>query len=142
MDEIDFNMAYLNPANPFKWMNGEVAAFHKKSGMAIGAYSSICNGLLTKYFRTGDTSMWDERQISVYANERTFERACRIGKVSSETGFTPTQIQLAWLLSQPYGLPCFPIVGARTVDQLNDSFGALKCELTGDMVNYLTSIEA
>jgi len=137
MDEIEMNLADLNPTNPFKWMNDEVAAFHHASGVAVGAYSSICNGLLTKYLRTGDMRMWDERQVSVYANERTFEKARRIGKVAAETGFTPTQIQLAWVLSQPYGLPCFPIVGARTVAQLEDSFGALDCTLTKDIVDYL-----
>lgn len=137
MDEIEMNLADLNPGCDFKWMDEETARFHTGTNMAIGAYSSICNGLLTKYLKTGDTRMWSERQIRVYGNERTFERARRVGKIAAETGFTPTQVQLAWVLAQPHGLPCFPIVGARRVEQLRDSLGALDCTLTRDMVDYL-----
>lgn len=144
VNEIEMNLAFLNrlPEVMCKWMNDEFIAFHQSSGMAVGAYSPICNGLLTKYLRDGDTRAWNEWQIRTYAGERTMNRARRIGKLARETGYAPTQLQLAWVLAQPYGFPVFPILGARTVDQLTDSLTALDCTLTQDMIDYLTGEEA
>lgn len=145
MNEIEMNLAILNPPQPgvfCKWMNEDFIAFHRKNGLAAGGYSPICNGLLTKYLRDGDTRVWSEWQIKTYANEHTFARARRVGQLAKESGFTPTQIQLAWVLAQPYGFPVFPILGARTVDQLKDSLTALDCTLTQDMLDYLTDKEA
>ncbi len=140
VDEIEMNLATPNVRNReynCKWLDGEYAAYHRSTGMPVGAYSPIANGILTKYLRDGDTRAWNAHQNRMYTNERTFEAARRVGRVAEETGYTPTQVQMAWILSQPLGFPCFPIVGARTPEQLADSLGSVSCELTPDMIRYL-----
>lgn len=140
VNEIEMNLAHKNRPNhgyTTKWLDGEYIAYHLKTGMAVGAYSPICNGLLTKFVRDGDVSAWKPWQIASYENEYNYEAARRVKTLSDETGLTPTQLQLAWVLSQPYGLTCFPILGARTVEQLKDSLGGVGFELTQDMIEYL-----
>ncbi|MBO7405981.1 MAG: aldo/keto reductase [Clostridia bacterium] len=140
LDEIEMNLTRLNVDNHAwhcNWLDGEYAAYHRETGMAVGAYSPIANGILTKYLRDGDTRAWRPHALKTYTTVYNFEAARRIGRLAEETGFTPTQIQMAWVLAQPFGFPCFPIVGARTPDQLRDSLGGLNCTLTPDMIRYL-----
>lgn len=139
VSEIEMNLASINPQPGAlcRWADEDTISFHQSTGMAVGAYSPICNGLLSKYLRDGDTRAWRDWQVSTYACERTFERARRVGKLAEETGYTPTQIQLAWVLAQPYGFPVFPILGARNTDQLKETLLALDVTLTRDMIGYL-----
>jgi len=140
IDEIEMNLARKNRPNhgsSIKWLDDEYIAYHENTAMAVGAYSPICNGLFTKYLRDGDTSAWLPWQLASYENEYNFEAARRVQKAAYETGLTPTQLQLAWVLSQPYNFTCFPIVGARTVDQLKDSLGGVGVELPRDVIDYL-----
>ena len=140
VDEIEMNLTRLNVDNHAwhcNWLDEEYIAYHRETGMPVGAYSPIANGILTKYLRDGDTRAWRPHCVKTYTNEYNFAAARRIGKLAEETGFTPTQIQLAWVLAQPFGFPCFPIVGARTPEQLKDSLGGLNCALTPDMIRYL-----
>ncbi|MCR5264811.1 MAG: aldo/keto reductase [Clostridiales bacterium] len=144
IDEIEMNLTHLNVDNNSchcKWLDREYAEYHKSAGMAVGTYSPIANGVLTKYLRDGDTRSWKPHQINTYSNDRNFETAKRIGRLAAETGYSPTAIQMAWHLSQPYGFVSFPIIGARNVEQLSDSLSCLGCRLTPDMADYLTPAE-
>ena len=144
LDEIEMSLSRLNYTNAergIKWMDGDYIAYHRETGMPVAAYSPICNGLLTKYLRDGDVRAWSEWQIKSHLNDANLETARRLGKVAAETGCTPTQVQIAWQLAQPYGFVSFPIVGARTVAQLQDSLSGIDCTLTPEMIEYLTPKE-
>ena len=55
--------------------------------------------------------------------------------MAEETGATPAQVSLAWLQAQP--TVTAPIVGARTVAQLEENLGAADVELTAGQVERL-----
>ncbi len=46
----------------------------------------------------------------------------------SHPGSTPAQVALAWLIAQPD--VCSPVIGARTLEQLQDNLGALSLALS------------
>ena len=145
LNEIEMNLTRRNTKNSEtipKWLDDEYIAYHRKTGMPVAAYSPIASAVLTKYLRDGNMDAWTQYQVTGYDNEYNFEIARRLGKLSRETGFSTTQIQLAFVLAQPYGFACFPILGARTVEQLKDSLGGLSCPMTRDMIGYLTQKEA
>jgi aryl-alcohol dehydrogenase-like predicted oxidoreductase len=50
--------------------------------------------------------------------------------VARETGATRNQVVLAWLIGD--SLPTIPLVGASSVDQLQESLDAVDLELTAD----------
>lgn len=140
MDEIEMNLARLNRSNHrdvSKWLDEEYIAHHEQTGMPVAAYSPVCNALLTKYLRDGDTRAWKSHQLRFYENDYNFEIARRLGRLSAETGRTPTQLQLAWVLSQPFGFPCFPILGARSVEQLKETLDGIDFEMTREMAEFL-----
>ncbi|MBA2311916.1 MAG: aldo/keto reductase [Actinobacteria bacterium] len=60
---------------------------------------------------------WERR-----ANERNWNIIDAVGTVVEETGKTYPQVALNWLLSRP-GVTA-PIIGARTMEQLEDNLGA------------------
>ena len=66
------------------------------------------------------------------AKLEAFERLC------DETGEKPAIVALAWLLQRP-GVTA-PIVGPRTVDQLEDAIRAEKLSLSSDVLSKLDAI--
>ena len=144
VDEIEMNLCRLNWVSRefhLKWMDEEAIADHQRTGMPAAAYSPIASAVLSKYLRDGDTRAWLEWQVRNYANDDNFAMARRLQKLEEETGFTTVQLQLAFVLAQPYGFPTFPILGASKVSQLKESLKALECPMTDDMIRYLLKKE-
>lgn len=140
IDEIEMNLTQRNVSNAnsnIKWLDADYIAYHNTSGRAVGAYSPLAVGVLTKLLRNGDTRDWSPYQIGKYDTPHNREIARRLKRLSEETGYTPTQLQLAWILNQPYAFTCFPIVGASKLYQLEDSIKAVDIRLTPDMLRML-----
>ncbi len=78
---------------------------------------------------------WDRR-----ATERNWNVLDVVGEISESTGKSYAQISLNWLLRQP--AVTVPIVGARTIEQLDDNLGAAGWELDGDQVRRLSEAGA
>ncbi len=55
--------------------------------------------------------------------------------IAEERGIPRAQVALAWLLHQP--VVCAPIVGARTVQHLDDAIAALDVTLTNEEIERL-----
>jgi aryl-alcohol dehydrogenase-like predicted oxidoreductase len=79
---------------------------------------------------------WQE-QWAAYANERTWAILDVLRAVAAESGHTPAQVALRWLLQRP-GVTA-PIIGARDPAQLAENLAATGWSLTGGQVERLTS---
>ena len=66
---------------------------------------------------------WEKRD-----EERNWRIVDAVVEIASETGKSPSQVALNWLLTRP--VVAAPIVGARTVEQLEDNLGAVGWSLT------------
>ncbi|GAA2066857.1 aldo/keto reductase [Leifsonia soli] len=69
---------------------------------------------------------WEARN----ADPRTWEIIDAVDAVARETGVSASQVSLAWLSDRPAVTSV--ILGARTVEQLEDNLGAADLELTGE----------
>ncbi|MFW5642658.1 MAG: aldo/keto reductase [Alkalispirochaeta sp.] len=78
---------------------------------------------------------WGERW-SNYNNEFTWGVLDALHQVSAETGHTPAQVALNWLLRND--TVTAPIIGVRTMAQFTDNIGAVGWMLTDDQMNTLT----
>ena len=58
----------------------------------------------------------------------TLVEALRV--IAQESGATPAQLAIAWVLSR--GTDILPVIGARTREQLRETLGALDLTLTKD----------
>ena len=111
-------------------------------GLGVVPWSPLAWGFLTgKYTResTADSSKAsiDERFEENYLTDENFEALDVLLDVSDEVDATPAQVALAWQLHHPDITA--PIVGARTVEQLEENLGAGDVSLTDEQVERLTA---
>lgn len=139
IDEIQFNMAGDNERNinACKYLSPDFIALHEEDGKCIGGYSPLAAGCIAKLIRDGDTRNWRRETALRFDNAYTTEVAKRIKRLSEETGWTPSQIQLAWLLNPPFPFPSFLIFGASAPAQLEDSMRSFDITLTPEMIAWL-----
>jgi len=108
--------------------------------LAVCPYSPLAGGFLTgKYERTGEDptdfegpegargDIYDSFE-EYYLSERGWHVLDEIRAVADESDATPAQVALRWLIDQP-DFTCVPIVGARTVEQLDENVGAVDVSL-------------
>lgn len=110
----------------------ELLPLCRKEGVGVIPFSPLAKGWLSGRFEHGMTEppadsriasasgrmRWDE-----YGTEHTWTALDALHAVASETGHTPAQVALNWLLDAP-GVTA-PIIGARTPQQLDDNLGAV-----------------
>jgi aryl-alcohol dehydrogenase-like predicted oxidoreductase len=115
--QIEWSLATHDPAvvgDPTCLFVGrEDFDFHRRSGLALMAYSSQAKG----FFDTSRSKR--PREYDQPANHARRERAIAL---AARRGMTANQIALAWLTSQPF--PTVAIAGPRTRAQMLDSLGA------------------
>jgi aryl-alcohol dehydrogenase-like predicted oxidoreductase len=106
-------------------------------GMTVTPWSPLANGVLTGKYNKHPVATG--RLTSGGSRNRVTERGLAVADVvltvAAELGCTPAQVALAWLLAQPGSV--IPLIGARSVDQLEDNLGCLDVELTGDQLRRL-----
>lgn len=115
----------------------EVIPACQSYGVGIIPWSPLGGGLLGGVLqkvaegRRADARM-QERIEKHRAQLEAYERFCR------EIGERPADVALAWLLRQP--AVTAPIIGPRTLDQLNDSLRALEIILNDEVLARLDAI--
>jgi aryl-alcohol dehydrogenase-like predicted oxidoreductase len=114
----------------------------QNEGVGVIPWSPLRGGWLSGKYRRGmdappaDTRIsdaeknnWSERW-SVYANERTWDVIDQLLAISDEIEKTPAQVALNWILNRP-GVTA-PIIGVRTMAQLEDNLGAAGWSLSAE----------
>ena len=81
----------------------------------------------------GWSESWD-----TYANERTWSVLDTLFAVAAETGKSPAQVSLRWLLQRP-GVTA-PILGVRTLRHLEDNLGATGWTLDAGQMQRLDEV--
>jgi aryl-alcohol dehydrogenase-like predicted oxidoreductase len=120
----------------------------RNEGVGVVPWAPMRGGWLTGKYRRGMTSAppdtrWEadkqpwlgDWQRSV--DERTWTVTETVLAVAEEAGRTPAQVALRWLLQRP-GVTA-PIVGARTLPQLDDNLGAAGWTLDDKQMDRLTA---
>jgi aryl-alcohol dehydrogenase-like predicted oxidoreductase len=84
-----------------------------------------------------DGGGWPEAW-QTYAHERTWDVIDVLVEVAEQTGRSPAQVALRWLLQRP--AVTAPIIGARTLEQLEDNLGAAGTPLDAEHLDRLTAV--
>ncbi len=111
--------------------DSEVSSLHKTMQLPLVAYSSQAGGFFASKY--DDIPILSDNfpkpgMQDRYGNDESTRRrevACQLGQ---EKGCSTNQIALAYLLHQPF--PVYPIVGPRSVAQLDDAMQAISVTLT------------
>ncbi len=97
------------------------------------AWSSQGRGFFTD--RAGRDKRDDEELVRVWYSDRNFGRRDRAIELAQKLGRSPIHIALAYVVAQPF--PVIPLIGPRTVAELEDSLSALDIKLTPEQVKWL-----
>jgi aryl-alcohol dehydrogenase-like predicted oxidoreductase len=121
----------------------ELLPLCRDRGLAVLPWSPLAGGILTGKYRRGEDlpagTRGGDADEPITFTYRLDERAWRVvdavGKVAADTGRTSAQVALNWVLARP-GITA-PILGVRSLDQLEDNLGALGWQLEDDQRNAL-----
>jgi predicted dehydrogenase/aryl-alcohol dehydrogenase-like predicted oxidoreductase len=97
------------------------------------AWSSQGRGFFTD--RAGRDKLDNEELVRVWYNEKNFGRRDRAVQLARELGKSPIHVALAYVLHQPF--PVVPLIGPRTLAELDDSMSAFDIKLTPEQVRWL-----
>ncbi|MGQ8634083.1 aldo/keto reductase [Agrobacterium sp. DKPNP3] len=97
------------------------------------AWSSQGRGFFTD--RAGRDKHDDEEIVRVWYSDRNFVRRDRAIELAQKLGRHPIHIALAYVIAQPF--PVIPLIGPRTIAELEDSLSALDIALTDEQVKWL-----
>lgn len=120
-------------------------------GIGVIPWSPLRGGWLTGRYRRGmaappqgsrvdadpDAGGWPEAWAT-YANEQTWDIIDALVDVAEQTGRSPAQVALRWLMQRP-GVTA-PIIGARTLEQLEDNLAAAGEPLAAEHMDRLTAV--
>jgi len=119
----------------------DLAALCIDQGMGVIPYSPLAGGFLTgKYTRgqTPENARLEGDRLARHATDQNFAVIDALRAMGEARGKTVTQMALAWLLTQPFVTA--PIIGANTVEQLEESLGAAGVRLTDDEMTRLDEL--
>jgi aryl-alcohol dehydrogenase-like predicted oxidoreductase len=112
----------------------ELLPLCEAQGLGVLTYNPLAGGMLTGKYKRGEAMPTGVRleafqaYYSRYFTEQALSIVDGFVEAARQRGVTPAQLALAWVLGEPR-VSC-PIVGARNIEQLNDTLGGLKIALT------------
>ena len=112
-------------------------------GLGVIPYSPLAGGFLTEKYQRGQVEPDSARIGGVkrrYFNEQGWAIHDKTQSLAVQKGMTISQIALAWLLSNP--VITSPIIGPRTLEQLEDNLGAAGVRLTEEEKKNLDETSA
>jgi len=119
-------------------------------GLGVLPWSPLGGGILTGKYTRSDLTDENEANVSSerkgviastgHLTERALDIADVVGEVAGETGASRSQVALGWTLRNPAVVS--PIMGARTLAQAEDNFGALGVVFTDEQLDRLDQASA
>ncbi|KAF9369888.1 hypothetical protein CPB97_003217 [Podila verticillata] len=119
-------------------LEAEIQPMCAEHGLGIVPWGILAEGFLTgKHTRekTGET----KRQVTGHAAlPKNWRIVDEVKAIAAEVGKTPAQVALNWTMQKP-GITS-PLLGVRTMEQLEDNLGALEFTLSGEQMARLNAV--
>jgi aryl-alcohol dehydrogenase-like predicted oxidoreductase len=127
-------------------IEADVLPTAQKYGMGVIPWSPLAGGWLSGRYRKGmdapDTKRKDRipsrYDLSTPENQRKLEAADALGKLADEAGMSLVHMAIAFTLQHP--AVTAPIIGPRTMEQLESQLGAADLTLPPDVLDRIDEI--
>jgi aryl-alcohol dehydrogenase-like predicted oxidoreductase len=118
----------------------------QRHGMGVIPWSPLAGGWLTGRYRKGQDLPQSHRaqriparyDLSLPANQRKLEAADGLAALAEEAGMTMIEMALAFVLSHP--AVTAPIIGPRTMEQLESQLPAAEVTLTDEVLDRIDEL--
>jgi aryl-alcohol dehydrogenase-like predicted oxidoreductase len=121
----------------------EILPLAQAKNLGVLTYSPLGAGLLTGKY-TNNKKIADgriannERYKQRYGEESYYEVADKFVLYAEKKGYHPVSLAVAWVMSHPDVTA--PLIGARNLEQLEDSLAAKEINMTDDLRKEITSL--
>jgi aryl-alcohol dehydrogenase-like predicted oxidoreductase len=107
--------------------------------IGVTAWSPLGAGVLTGKYQQKEPVNARKARINGYrSNERNVRVVDEVVRIASEIGRTPAQVSLNWI-RQKKGV-FIPILGARTIEQIQDNLASTEFDLTEEQLQHLDDV--
>jgi aryl-alcohol dehydrogenase-like predicted oxidoreductase len=125
----------------------EILPMAEALGLGAALWSPLGGGLLTGKYRTsaaGRLTDWGGRVVHTEDTGQKTAVVDAVLSVAKETGTPPSHVAVAWVRAAAARstTPLVPVLGPRTLPQLDDYLAALDLELTPDHLQRLDEASA
>ena len=128
-------------------IEAEVLPVCEKYGMGVIPWSPLAGGWLSGRYTSGGESPGESRRaqmipsrydMSIPGNQHKLEAAQQLGKLAEEAGISLIELSLAFVMRHP--AVTAPIIGPRTMEQLDSQLPALETTLSSDLLDRIDEI--
>ncbi len=127
-------------------IEADVLPVTEQFGMGVLPWSPLAGGWLTGRYRLGQEAPESSRakrlpgrfDLSIPGNQRKLEAADALAELAEKTGISLIHLALAFVLQHP-GVTA-PIIGPRTMEQLESQLGAVDVSLGSDVLDAIDEI--
>ena len=118
----------------------DLAELGHNEDVTLLAYSPLAVGLLTGNYAGDVTPEGSRRSVNPDLHgritPRVWEAVSSYLGIAHDHGLDPVQMAIAWIKTRPF--PVIPIIGARTIDQLEVVLGAADLTLGDDVLKAIS----
>lgn len=121
----------------------ELARVCETYGLGVIPYSPLAGGFLTGKYRRDQPLPESVRAQGIASgrfSEQNWKILDKVLEIAQQRGAHPAQVALAWQLSRPFITA--PIVGANSVQQLQDLLPAAQLQLSAEEVAVLNEVSS
>lgn len=119
-------------------VEGELVPMAQELGLGITPWGPLRGGALSGKYKRADKGKHQAgrgARVTNYLDDRTFDLLELMEGIAKELGTTVARVALSWVQHRP-GVSS-TIIGARTMEQLDDNIGALDVKLSAQQVAAL-----
>ena len=119
-------------------VEGELIPMAQELGLGVTPWGPLRGGALSGKYKRADKGKHEAgrgARVTSFLDDRTFDLLDLMEKIAGELATTVPRVALAWV--QGRAGVASTIIGARTMEQLDDNIGALDVKLTADHVALL-----
>ena len=122
-------------------VEGELIPMAGEMGLGVMPWSPLGQGVLSgKYTRANNGRQESGRFADTTFSEKTYDIIDKLVAIAQQKQVTPAEVALAWVISRQ-GVTS-TIIGARTMEQLDNNLQALAVTLTADEIQALDEVSA
>jgi aryl-alcohol dehydrogenase-like predicted oxidoreductase len=119
-------------------VEGELIPMAEELGLGVTPWGPLRGGALSGKYKRADKGQHHAARgarVTNYLDDRTFDLLEHMERIAAELGTTVPRVALAWVQGRP--AVASTIIGARTLEQLDDNLGALEVQLSAAHVQVL-----
>jgi len=120
----------------------EILPMAKHLGLAVLPWGILGAGVLTGKFLTDTNAPTRVNPAALDLTKEQIATVKEVVKIAKEVDKSPSQVAINWLRQQQHRAQIIPILGARSLEQLQDNVEALSWTLTEKQLARLTKVSA